>query len=292
MARPANVPPDVEEALKSTTGYSRIPNRHYDRVFTSDAQAGPQVSYEHLARRSQRELLRDAAPIQRGIDPFKGFGNAVPSDKQVEALSEYWQDSYVSYQEQLANRGWEYSNYGSDEGWEGPKNAARIEDFPTSTTNPRRPRTVAAGWSSRSRKDQGRLTVVFRDGTYYNYYDVSYREWQDFRYEISKGRYIKQFLDSKPRGPADMSNMDARVRAAIEILYVTARTAQKWRYRPGTKGKYRNRTRKPNWKNPPAAKHNTSATRKTSPSGYKPPDNAGSRAAARLGLGTRRGAVP
>ena len=40
--------------------------------------------------------------------------------------------------------------------------------------------------------------MVFRDGVYYNYYQVTESEWQQFA-PIGQGRYIRQFLDSKPR---------------------------------------------------------------------------------------------
>lgn len=96
---------------------------------------------------------------------------------------------------------------------------APISIVPTSTTNPERPRTVAAGY------DDGRkvLTVVFRDGTFYNYYDVSDSEWAQFKASYSKGRYILAVLDGKARGTARMANASL---AAREGLYRIARTGQ------------------------------------------------------------------
>lgn len=96
---------------------------------------------------------------------------------------------------------------------------APLSLVPTSTTNPERPRTVAAGYD----RERSVLTVVFRDGTYYNYYEVSTSEWQDFKRRVSKGQYIYQYLDYKPRGPANVSALPSYARSA---LYKLTRTMQ------------------------------------------------------------------
>ena len=87
---------------------------------------------------------------------------------------------------------------------------ADLTVVPTSTTNPERPRTVAAGYDA----DEEKLTVVFRDGTFYNYYEVDENEWQAFKANRSKGAYIYRALDFKPRGPADASSVSQSARAA------------------------------------------------------------------------------
>lgn len=91
---------------------------------------------------------------------------------------------------------------------------APLSLVPTSTTNPERPRTVAAGYD----RERSVLTVVFRDGTYYNYYEVSVSEWQDFKRRVSKGQYIYQYLDYKPRGPANVSALPSYARSALYKL--------------------------------------------------------------------------
>ena len=96
---------------------------------------------------------------------------------------------------------------------------AKISVVPTSTTNPEKPRTVAAGYDGKRQV----LTVVFRDGTFYNYYDVTPFEWGAFKRNRSKGRYIYMFLDSKPRGVADVSNLSEANR---KNLYALARGGQ------------------------------------------------------------------
>ena len=109
-------------------------------------------------------------------------------------------------------------------GYAGPQNEedtspAPITVVPTSTTNPERPRTVAAGYDA----DEEKLTVVFRDGTFYNYYEVDENEWAAFKANRSKGAVIYRMLDFKPRGPADDSNIS---QSAREAYYRFSRGAQ------------------------------------------------------------------
>jgi hypothetical protein len=105
------------------------------------------------------------------------------------------------------------SSYTNDE------SPAPLSVVPTSTTNPARPRTVAAGYD----KNRRVITVVFRDGTWYNYYDCDSNTWQDFKARVSKGKYIYRYLDFHPRGPADVSSFSAE---SQEIMYRIVRTAQ------------------------------------------------------------------
>lgn len=79
---------------------------------------------------------------------------------------------------------------------------------PTNTSNPPRPRTLAAGWDPSSRT----LFVRFRgsprgggeyaDGAGYEYEGVSRREWREFRDGPSPGRMINAKLNAKPYRPA------------------------------------------------------------------------------------------
>lgn len=97
---------------------------------------------------------------------------------------------------------------------------APITLVPTSSSNTKRPRTVAAGYDSA----RSVLTVVFRDGTWYNYYEVSVSEWKAFKSMVSKGKYIYSVLDYKPRGNADTAGLSAGVR---KNLYGVARAYQR-----------------------------------------------------------------
>lgn len=64
---------------------------------------------------------------------------------------------------------------------------ARLSLSNTSTTNPDKPRTLSAGYDSKNYI----LTVQFRDGTLWNYYDVPPEMWDDFRAADSKGRFLE-----------------------------------------------------------------------------------------------------
>jgi hypothetical protein len=101
---------------------------------------------------------------------------------------------------------------------------ANISLRPTSTTRPDRPRTVAAGYDKKNHI----LTVVFPDGTWYNYYDVPEDMWAEFKYAESKGRYMRMSgLDNWPsRGEANVNSMSASSRTKLNTLAVNARAAQ------------------------------------------------------------------
>jgi hypothetical protein len=96
---------------------------------------------------------------------------------------------------------------------------APLSIIPTSSMNYKRPRTVAAGYDRKREV----LTVVFRDGTFYNYHDVKATTWSSFKAAYSKGRFILRYLDSHPHGLADMGSVPTYAR---ETLYRIARTNQ------------------------------------------------------------------
>lgn len=94
----------------------------------------------------------------------------------------------------------------------------------TSTTNPQRPRTVAAGYDRQSQT----LTVVFRDGKWWNYYDVPEYMWQEFVASESKGKYLRESgLDAwDSMGPANMGALGMFRRARLNYLAKKARKNQ------------------------------------------------------------------
>lgn len=169
-----------------------------------------------------------AAPM----NPFAGIPTAASRGEFYDAIQIFANesDNFLDpedaniYGTQGPSAGYHYDNQAKMPlSWVGPHNSsgapAPLTDVPTSTINPDRPRTVAAGY------DGGRqcLTVVFRDGTYYNYYEVSNAMWQNFKRARSKGRFIYTYLDSHPRGVADVSQLTAGAR---ETLYRLSRTGQ------------------------------------------------------------------
>lgn len=109
---------------------------------------------------------------------------------------------------------------------------AKLTQLPTSSTNMSRPRTVAAGYDEKRKV----MTVMFRDGTIYNYYDVTAGEWEGFRASFSKGRpWLNRknnaqgsdgLFIGKPRGEADTSGLES---SDLADIYRIARTSQ-YRY--------------------------------------------------------------
>jgi len=136
-------------------------------------------------------------------------------------------------------------------GMQGPQNEedtspADLTLVPTSTTNPARPRTVAAGYDEYEEK----LTVVFRDGTFYNYYEVSGSEWAAFKANRSKGAVIYRMLDFKPRGPADVSTLGAKAQQAFYRYSRGAQIHMKGKGAGQTKTTYKTVSQKNAGKNP------------------------------------------
>ena len=172
--------------------------------------------------------------IDRQYNP-QSFGEANRRNQAGDALAQsidsdyYYIDSDGNYVDRSSYR----QSYDEDDdtgelivpGYKGPQAdegtaAAPLTLVPTSSSHPERPRTVAAGYD----KSRGVITVVFRDGTFYNYYEVSASEWQDFKRRVSKGQYIYKYLDFKPRGPANVRSIPAGVR---KEFYRYARISQR-----------------------------------------------------------------
>lgn len=118
-----------------------------------------------------------------------------------------------------------------------PDAPAELTDRPTSTTNVSRPRTLAAGYDPSL--NGGTLTVVFRDGTFWNYYKVTEGEWQNFHSSISKGKpWLKPggTIASKPNGPADISTLPVDVQASlINYRRIQIASATNRKYKNGSK---------------------------------------------------------
>jgi hypothetical protein len=206
---------------------------------------------------SSQELLNMLEPVLGGGNNFVGLPTAASTGEFFEAISVTTNQYYnpQSYAD-AARRNQAGEAVGSDDfktfyvdadgnfvdrsagrkfydeedgelvvpGYKGPQEgesnaAAPLSVVPTSSTDPSRPRTVAAGYD----RVREVLTVVFRDGTFYNYYEVRPTEWQDFKRRVSKGQYIYKYLDFKPRGPANVRSIPAGAR---KTLYGLARLNQ------------------------------------------------------------------
>lgn len=105
-----------------------------------------------------------------------------------------------------------------------PTTIAKLELKGTSTTNPKRPRTIAAGYDYPS----GTLTVVFRDGTWWNYYKVPLETWDGFKGAVSKGEFLRASgLDEwDDMGPADRSGLSTHQQRALDYVVQGARAMQ------------------------------------------------------------------
>lgn len=160
-------------------------------------------------------------PLQ---SPFQGVPVAASASEYYEAITIHEFESGFFYDK--ADSGFYYSNNAAvPMPGIAPNNEtgepAQLTEVPTSTTNVNRPRTLAAGYDKH--RGGGTLTVVFRDGTFYNYYEVDNRTWQNFKRARSKGRFIYTYLDQKPRGVADVAHLPSGAR---ETLYRLSRTGQ------------------------------------------------------------------
>jgi hypothetical protein len=186
-----------------------------------------------------------SAELAALLKPFLGDVTSLKVDRRTlygKQASRIFQDAVTPADEELGymNSGTYYNpqSYGAAQTADQTTNGAANGDapafvkwdVPTSSTDYQRPRTVAAGY------DEARqtMTVVFRDGTFYNYYEVTPGEWSSFSASFSKGRpwlnrkNKNQAADglfvNKPRGDAgDMAGMDPQVR---EALYRVSRTQQ------------------------------------------------------------------
>lgn len=190
---------------------------------------------------SNRGLAGMSKLVEPGVNPFQALPVALGSEyfeakaifnDDYEAISIYDNDGQDVNETGLDDNekaGYFYNPYDLSKGPAGTNYAEDPRDYsdgpaplsiiPTSTTNYRRPRTVAAGYD----KARQILTVVFRDGTFYNYHEVKTQTWNGFKAAFSKGRYILAYLDTHPHGLADMGSMPSYAR---ETLYRIARTNQ------------------------------------------------------------------
>jgi len=160
------------------------------------------------------------------------FDNAVRASQlgyDITTGTYYVTSTYADAAGNLISRGgMEYENRAEDYGAD-PRDyedaPAPITVKPTSTTNPGRPRTIAAGYRPGTSSDgsSGTLTVIFRDGSYYNYYNVEPYLWQQFKQVKSKGRFIRKYLDQKDRGYASVAYISS---IAQRSEYFVSRTNQ------------------------------------------------------------------
>ena len=86
----------------------------------------------------------------------------------------------------------------------------------TSSSNPKRPRTLKAGYDYRTNT----MTVVFRDGTWWDYNNVPEETWYAFVMAPSKGKFLKEAgLDWwQDMGPSNIERMPVSRRQRLNAL--------------------------------------------------------------------------
>lgn len=240
MARNSGMPKDARPRVSTP----RLPSEQERAVARNyEARTNPFIPRRTGATRPMDmtlgDMLESVSLMDRSsvINPQAGLGGLSPAEAaKARAYSDLYDGDWDEYYDG-DQTGYGYRNKATraytgstkaDEAtkwFKGQKSGvptrepAEISIIPTATTDPDRPRTVAAGYD----EDRKVLTVVFRDGTFYNYYTVTPGEWREFAAAFSKGPYIKKFLDGKPRGTA---NMTGTTLASREGLYRIARTGQ------------------------------------------------------------------
>lgn len=177
-----------------------------------------------------QQYLDQRVSTATGVDPFTRIGHV--TDKKMRDFITLYDISDYYYEGQMVYQHKDHT------GTAGPRvqpaaqkddpnyvytSPAPLSEVPTATSNPSKPRTVGAGFLIDEKATHGKLTIVFRDGTYYNYYDVPLKEWEEFKSLPSKGAYIRSTLDKHSRGPASDVNLDQGIR---EELYRILRSVQ------------------------------------------------------------------
>lgn len=140
-----------------------------------------QAAYQAIRQKQQKEAAsqkRVTFRAQRGVSEDALINRAVSLEDSGEIL-----------------RAERYINYLADFGNE----SQRLPYQPTNTSNPHRPRTLAAGYD----KQDHRLDVRFRDGTPWSYYNVPPDVWRSFRRTRSPGKLINRTLNNFPYGRGD-----------------------------------------------------------------------------------------
>lgn len=102
----------------------------------------------------------------------------------------YRRDHAVHSDTDFYSRGSEQEGIDDERGNTSAGESVDISVAPTRTTNPGRPRTLAAGYNY----ETDTLRVVFREGAVYDYFDVTTAEWTQFKRSASPGRFINRRL--------------------------------------------------------------------------------------------------
>lgn len=140
---------------------------------------------QQLGQRLRETLQRGDETSQEGIQPGHGLGSLFDTTKsgQIEEVPT------IGGQTAGSETGAGRRLFVSDR--EQQPFEAPYPQLATNTSNPDRPRTVAAGYDEENRV----LRVTFRNGQMYDYYNVEPRVWERFANSDSPGKYINSVLN-------------------------------------------------------------------------------------------------
>lgn len=184
---------DLQDFAKSTEYNGRLSGRHPSSRFQEAIQAGQTPYNEYITADLPEVMGSKGTVISASSGEFDAISINDPEDDQLDAYD--------------------------------PGVPASITQAPTSTINPQRPRTIAAGYNAKTNI----MTVVFRDGTWWNYTLVSSLEWSNFKRAYSKGRFLLAhgYQDGSREGgvgqAADVGTINEQERA---ILAMRSRAVQ------------------------------------------------------------------
>jgi hypothetical protein len=185
----------------------------------------------------------DEARFKQRFEESMGYGKTTLSDGSFglndASMGKFDTNRYLYYLDPSSSADF-YDFQGAGKGidtgvYDGSQEMAKGEyDIPTSTSNFKRPRTLAAGYDP----NEGTVTVVFRDGTFYNYYGISAGTWSTFKEAYSKGPLLNGgntpggqagkldgllLRECSARGQADLSSLGEE---AQKFFVTVARAGQ------------------------------------------------------------------
>ena len=237
MARTGKLPAPLGRGV---AGYYGVRQDVVDEIRQFERSQGvDQDPFAQLPQPSPRGLKARSGAFIEGYAVFNDMTGTPVNNTQydIDAANFGYDVTAGTYYQGMSPAGPRYQNLAGQLVGSGPAmdrmdGPAPLTLRPTSTTDVNRPRTVAAGWEAYADNPRlGKLTVVFRDGTYYNYYDVTDTEWETFKISPTKGPLLNQsptpgyvnYLYNKPRGEAELGFLSD---VAMETRYRTIRASQ------------------------------------------------------------------
>jgi hypothetical protein len=169
-------------------------------------------------------ILRRRLSAQNLLDtgsPYEEFSASQALPKATELLYTY-DDAFVDETDG------EDEEREGEEGYNPSGRPAPLTVIPTTTSNPDRPRTLAAGYDYPHRT----MTVLFRDGVLFNFYAVDMREWQSFKSAFSKGVWLEANKPSRMGGGGSWAGekvTGGQADALADAIATQARALQQFR---------------------------------------------------------------